>query len=209
MPHIKALTGFKKLNESQLVATASSVIKGMTNNPAFATPPVDLAAVQTVIDELNAAIAAQVDGGPSSTVTKNQKRDALTGLLRKLAHHVQAHCNDDLRVLLSSGFQAAATRGSRSPLDKPSILAVHNGHTNQLVVRLAKVSRAKSYELRTAPLTGGSNVGPWQPGGVFTNSRSMTIPGLTSGLSYAVQARAVGGSTGFSDWSDSVTHMCM
>jgi len=37
----------------------------------------------------------------------------------------------------------------------------------------------------------------------------MRIPGLTAGTNYAVHVRAVGGSTGYSDWSDPVVHMCM
>ncbi|PYR85245.1 MAG: hypothetical protein DMG18_06830 [Acidobacteria bacterium] len=44
---------------------------------------------------------------------------------------------------------------------------------------------------------------------VFNKSRSMTITGLTPGTIYAIQVRALGGSTGSGDWSDAVTHMCM
>jgi hypothetical protein len=32
---------------------------------------------------------------------------------------------------------------------------------------------------------------------------------LTPGQNYSVQARAIGGSTGHSDWSDPVSHMVM
>ncbi|MGH7976559.1 MAG: fibronectin type III domain-containing protein [Limisphaerales bacterium] len=32
---------------------------------------------------------------------------------------------------------------------------------------------------------------------------------LTPGAMYSVQVRAVGGSTGYSDWSDPVSHMAM
>jgi chitodextrinase len=50
--------------------------------------------------------------------------------------------------------------------------------------------------------------GPWQAAGVFTNSRSMTVDGLTPGTTYMFQARAVGGSTRYSDWSNPVLRMC-
>jgi len=36
----------------------------------------------------------------------------------------------------------------------------------------------------------------------------MTINNLTPGTTYAFQVRAVGGSTGYTDWSDPVAHMC-
>ena len=42
-----------------------------------------------------------------------------------------------------------------------------------------------------------------------TNSRSMPLNGLTPGTQYQVQVRAIGGSTGYSDWSDTVSHMSM
>jgi len=42
-----------------------------------------------------------------------------------------------------------------------------------------------------------------------TQARSVQIPGLTPGTTYTVQACALGGTTGQSDWSDPVSHMCM
>jgi len=37
----------------------------------------------------------------------------------------------------------------------------------------------------------------------------MPVNGLVPGTMYQVQVRAIGGSTGYSDWSDAVHHMCM
>ena len=64
-------------------------------------------------------------------------------------------------------------------------------------------------ELRRAVLETSGAPGGWQSGGSFTNSRSMPLNGLTPGATYTIQARAIGGSTGYSDWSDPVSHMCM
>jgi hypothetical protein len=207
--HVRILLGFNSMTDQQVGTTGVTVIKGLTGNKSFTTLPVDLAAVQTEVDDLNAAVAAQAQGGPAATVTKNNKRKVLNGLLRKLAHYVQANCGDDLEVLLSSGFQALTVKVTRSPLDKPTIIGVDNGHTTQLVVKIGKVARAKAYEVRTAPIGADNALGPWQDGGTFTNSRSMAVGSLTPGTIYAVQTRAVGGSTGYSDWSDGVSHMCM
>jgi len=51
--------------------------------------------------------------------------------------------------------------------------------------------------------------GPFQSAGVFSKARSMTITGLTPGTTYAIQVRALGGSTGSGDWSETVTRICM
>jgi hypothetical protein len=44
---------------------------------------------------------------------------------------------------------------------------------------------------------------------MFTQARRIVLTGLTPGVTYAVRVRAIGGSTGFSDWSDPISHMAM
>ena len=53
------------------------------------------------------------------------------------------------------------------------------------------------------------SIATWQAVGVFTYSRPILIENLTPGTTYTMQARAIGGSTGYSDWSDPVSHMAM
>ncbi len=51
--------------------------------------------------------------------------------------------------------------------------------------------------------------GDWFPS-VFTgDSQHITFGGLKPGTNYTVQVRALGGSTGQSDWSDPSSHMAM
>ena len=67
------------------------------------------------------------------------------------------------------------------------------------------------YAALGAPAPGGAagTPGSWQAGGVFSNTRDLAVNGLTPGTIYAIQARVLGGSTGYSDWSDPVQHMSM
>ena len=206
--HIRVSTGFSSYTDQQLVTAAGAIVKGMAGNKAFTNPPVDLAAVQSALDELTAAMAGQVQGGTTATAAKNNKRDALVGLLRKLAHYVQLSFGNDLEVLLSSGFLAVGSKTPSSPVAKPSILSVDSRNTTQLVVKVGKVTRARCYEVRFAAIGAGGAPGPWQPGSLFLTSRSMPVSGLTPGTNYVFQVRAVGGSTIYSDWSDPVVHMC-
>jgi hypothetical protein len=203
-------TGFSSLSDSEAIALAGAV-KGVYAEKALATPPVDQQTLQTALDDVNGAIAAQAaGGGTAATVVKNKKRAVLDGLLRKLAHYVQANCNDDLQIVTNSGFQARAVAvRSTATLDKAQIQSVDNGHSTQLVVSVKKVPHAKMYQVQIAAVGANNTVGSWQPAGVFTKSRSMTLAGLTPGTIYAVQVRALGGATGFGDWSDAVSHMSM
>ena len=69
---------FKKQSAEQLVTMAGAVITGLTGNPAFPAPTVDLKAVQAAADGLNAALAAQAHGGTAATAEKDNKQEALT-----------------------------------------------------------------------------------------------------------------------------------
>ena len=207
--HIRILQNFKKQNEGQLIAAAGAAIKGLTGNAVFANPPVDLKAVQTAVDDLNAAIAAQAQGGTGATAHKNNKREELTAILRKLVHYVQDNCGGDVATVLNAGFAVATSSRASSPLEKPGIASIDFGNTTQLVVKVNPVARARCYEVQTAAIGAGGAPNPWQNAGLFTNSRAITLAGLTPGTTYSVQVRAVGGSTGTTDWSDPVSHVCV
>lgn len=199
---------FKKQTAEQLVIMAGAVIAGLTNNPAFPAPSVDLKAVQAAADDLNAALAAMAHGGVAATAEKNNKQNALIGILRKLKHYVEDNFNNDLAVLLSSGFQAASSSRNRSPLADPAILSVDFGKSTELVLKVTPIACARCYEVRSASGGAENASAVWQSIGLFTDSRLIKISNLVPGKTYAFQVRAVGGSTGYSGWSNPVSRMC-
>ena len=205
---IRIVDRLKRQTAEQLFTMAGAVVNGLTGNPAFPAPTVDLKAVQAAADGLKEALVAQAQGGTAATADKNNKQEALTVLLRKLKHYVEDNCGNDAAVLLSSGFQPAITTRVRAPLGNPSILNVDRGNTGELVLKVTPISRAKSYEVKSAVVGAGNTPGPWQPAGVYTISRAISTNGLTPGTTYMFEVRAVGESTGYSDWSNPVTRMC-
>jgi hypothetical protein len=154
-------------------------------------------------------LAAQVHGGKAATAEKKNKQEMLMDLLRKLKHYVEDNCGKDPAVLLSSGFQAASTNRTRSPLGNPSITNVDCTNSTELTLKVTPIARAKCYEVRVAAVNPGSGPGPWQNVGLFSSSKAITIRALIPGTTYAFQVRAVGGSTGYSDWSNSVSRMSL
>ena len=67
MPHrVRIADRFKKQSAEQLITMAGAVITGLNGNPAFPAPTVDLKAVQAAADDLNAALAAQAQGGTAA-----------------------------------------------------------------------------------------------------------------------------------------------
>ena len=209
MSQLRVQLGFTNSPDHSLEELTLSVLGNLYGNPVYPKPPVPEVTLQTALDSFTAAIAAQAQGGTAATANKNNMRDALIALLRQLASYVQMSCGNNLANLLSGGFEAMSNNRAQTPLDKPSIREITHGNSGQLRTRVGPISNAKSYELRFALITPGAPLGPWQNGGLHTDSRSMPIGDLTPGSSYQIEARAIGGSTGYSDWSDPSSHMCM
>ena len=167
--------------------------------------PVTALQLDTANKDFSAKIGAQNQGGTAATLDRDASRETLIGLLRQIALWLdnKAQGNVDTVTLfhfdyIESGQHAPAT------LAKPVIKAILNEITTQLKLRVLAVANAHSYVVEYR--VGG---GAWTAGGTFTNSRGMVVTGLTPGTLYEFRVRAVGGNNMVSDWSDSVTHMCM
>lgn len=201
---VKVSLAFAQTSDADLSAFTQNVIDSLTGNAGFPTPAVPLADLTAALAAFNDALVAAAQGGPQETAAKNAARNALVGLLRQEAYYVQSTAIGDLAKLLSSGFNNINTNRTQSQLDAPVIVGIENEMSTQLVVHLQPVPNARAYEAQVKNGTGG-----FLPAGIFTKARRLVLTGLTPGQTYTVQSRAVGGSTGYSNWSDPVSHMAM
>jgi hypothetical protein len=155
--------------------------------------PVDMT---TRMNSLQAAITAAQDGGTILTSNKNAALAFAFEGLDANAFYVQTLCRTNLPLLLTSGYQATNTNHGQSALETPSITGIDNDTSTQLDVHLTPVANAVGYEVQTCTGTGA-----WTTVMFSTQARTITLTGLTTGTVYQVRARALGGSTGQSDWS--------
>jgi hypothetical protein len=209
-PQIKAVPqipkvslAFAYLPDNDLdVFSANNVIclTGNASFPELTVKPADLGVLQV---NYHTALLASVTGGSQARALKNEARLPLIAAMRLNAAYVQGRPGLTLSMLLSSGYLAIDTNRSQSELDTPS-LTVDNGNSTQLIAHVPPVANAHSYQVQ-AMTPDGKVVATV----VSTQGRNIVVPGLTPGVVYTLQARAVGGSTDFSDWSDPVSHMCM
>ncbi|MBI5686089.1 MAG: fibronectin type III domain-containing protein [Verrucomicrobia bacterium] len=206
MPQLRVLLAFCKGADHFLAAAAGTVIEGMTNNPAFPNPPVTMAALTVARDEFSRAVALQPEGGKRATAEKKEKRAALVRLMRQLAAYVQQVSDNHLPTLLTSGFHTASSNSVQTQLEKPIVMGLLNGNSGEIIARVKAVANARCYESRVALVPPGGNLGPWQSGNYSTSSRSIRVKDLIPGGLYEIQIRAIGGSTGTSDWSDPKQH---
>jgi hypothetical protein len=155
---IKAVLGFPKLAPKDLLASAAAIYTGTNGNPAYPSPPVDMAALKADIDHFSSAITAAQDGGKKAIVERNRLAEVLIKKLRKLGKYVEISCNDDTKTFLSSGFAAAGVTHSGAPSLSDSIRSIKAGpNSGQFRVAIVAVPGAHSYEVRWGVVgTGGA-----------------------------------------------------
>lgn len=196
-----ALT-FAQYPDGNLSDFSTATNAGMTDNPLYPAPTVSM----TVLGPLTAAfvtkVAAAADGGRLATAEKNEAREELIAALRQNASYVQSIAGTNLPGLLSSGYLAVSTNTTSSPLPKPVVENIDNIQSTKLMMRLKSMSNYRAIEARRK-----TGAGPWESAGIFTKISRIEQEELIPGEVYDFQFRAIGGSTGYSDWSDPISHM--
>ena len=205
---IKAVLGFRLTPDADILFRARAVLTGLTGNPAYPNPAVDLAAVfNPAIDAFAVKITESLDGGKKAITEKDKERETVIEMLTELGHYVEAKSNGKPATFTSSGFEAKSkNRVAPQPLTQPVISNIDHGNTGEITVRITAVPNVRVYELRKAAIDNVGAPGPWTSV-MLTNSKTL-VNGLTPGTTYAFQVRALG-TLGYTDWSDSATLMCI
>lgn len=193
---------FAQLPDGELSGFATGVSAGMDGNALF---PAPIVPNQTVLNQTSTFVekmAAAADGGKQATAEKNEAREVLIASLRQNAAYVQGIAGADLPGLLSSGYKVASNNTTSSPLPKPVVDNIDNFQSTKLMMRLKPIPNYRAIESRRRKAGG-----EWENSGIFTKAARIEQADLTPGQTYDFQFRAIGGSTGYSDWSDPVSHM--
>jgi hypothetical protein len=206
---IKPLESYGAVSDEGIVTTGTAVSTGCTNNTNFPNMPVSAADLKTNVDSLSALIAEAADGSRKVIAQRNKQREVVIKMLRLDGRYVEVTSNGDMAIFMSSGFTPASnTKASPQPLPAPVIKKVaHGPNTGQLTVQIKALPKATSYDVRYGAAAAGTVPATWITQLVTAVKPAPVISGLTSGLNYAVQARATG-KAGYSDWSDSANCIC-
>ena len=170
----------------------------------FPNLPVPPDQIKLLADTLTAKIADRVTGGPAATAAQAKAFDALADALNSDANIVELTVGSDLETLLNTGYLPASTNRTSSPLDDTAITGLYNNGSTQLLLRLATVRNAGSYQVQVST-DGGVT---WLEAVVSRKANRIVVPNLTPTKMYLVRARAIGGSTGSSAWVVSGSIVC-
>jgi hypothetical protein len=198
---------YKRLPVEALPPCAGWIVLCMSGNAAFSKPPIPYAPpvppdptapldMKTRITNLQTSITNYEDGGTQAKTARDLALAAVIEGLDALAFYVQTVARFNLPLMLASGFQARNTNRGQSKLDTPAITGIDNDSPTELDVHVTTVANAYGYEVQICTGTGA-----WTSVKYSQQARTITLTGLTTGTVYQVRVRALGGSTGQSDWS--------
>ena len=88
-------------------------------------------------------------------------------------------------------------------MDHTAIAALLNNGTTEALLQSIPVCNAKTYRVQTS-VDGGKT---WVEACISTQARRIVLSNLVPGTTYAVRARAIGGSTGASVWTSPSSSM--
>ena len=198
---------YKRLPVEAVPPFAGWVVTCLTGSAVFINPPLPLVPpvppsttgpvdMTTRITALQVAIVNYQDGGQQALTARDVALDAVIEGLDMLAFYVQTVARFDRDMMLTSGFVPMSTNHGQSKLDTPSITGIDNDTSTELDVHVSAVTNSYGYEVQICTGTGA-----WVSVKYSAQARTITLTGLTTGTVYQVRVRALGGSTGQSDWS--------
>jgi hypothetical protein len=198
--------GYKLQPPTAVVAILGWIIKCMTGNKSFPNPPVPLVPpvppdpdapvdMTTRLTGLQVAVSNAVGSGVAGTAAKTAALELVFEGMDANAFYVNTIARTNLPLMLASGYSAVSTNRGQTPLDTPSITGIDNDYSTQLAVHLTPITNAIGYEVQTLV------AGVWTTLMFSRQARTITLTGQPSGQVVQVRARALGGSTGQSDWS--------
>jgi hypothetical protein len=204
MPLIRTSRSYGRLPDLGVSAFAGGVITGLTGNEELADPPVKPTALATLKKTFDDAIIAASEGGALAKAHRDAARAALLSALNKDASYVDINCDEDMTVLLSSGYETVSTNRAQTVLNPPEVTSAEYGQAGEIKLRVKGDPNRKAVLGRCKTMDGD-----WGPVVTFKNSRSILFDGLKAGTTYVMQLCGLGGSTGQSDWSEPVSKMAL
>jgi hypothetical protein len=194
--NLAILRDFYQYNPDHLVIFGSNISTNL-DLVTFPNLPVPATVIKTLADDLTAKQGAMIIGGPVEKEARDTAFDALCAALDTDADEVEKVVKANMQMLLTTGYLPASTNRTSSPLDDTAIIGLFNNGTTQVLLRLQSVRNARSYQVQTSADNGKT----WQESSSPTQARRIVIAGLVPGTTYLVRARAIGGSTGASNWT--------
>lgn len=196
--HLKVSIACLRLPVASFLMCGRSIVFAMQENNNYPDPYPPLATITSALDDLARKIPPADDGSRQALAARNSSWLLAGSLLRQLATYVQGHCENDLTILLSSGFVATKARSRIGQLSAPQNLRyAYTGKSGMIKLRFKPVHGVTAgYTIQVAE----GFEGPYVDAGTYSESRIL-LQGLTPMKTCWIRVRA-NGAAGPSGWSN-------
>ena len=204
MSNIKAIIDFSGYTAAELSPIAQTIHDKMTTNAVtFASPPVTMAALQTLATAYDTKLVARASRATADIIAFNSARAALEDALGGLGNYANSIAKGDAVMVEKSGFPSYDTSKTvdPSPPAAPTDLRLRHGDlTGSILARYRPERHPNTNEVQTN--TGDPNVeADWHLKGMFQGGRA-ELSGFTPGVVVWVRVRTVGLKGVMGAWSD-------
>jgi hypothetical protein len=182
---------FFKHSDALFLIDVQRIIDGLTGNTHFTEPTPTLLEINAAKTAFSNAFAGAPAKGHQGTAAKDKTRATLEDLIRKLSKYVELNSQDDVTILLSSGFTLQKDPEAHGALEEPNNFKVRNGVTSGTMdLSVDPIPGAYVYYYLWAQLPVAADA-IWAS---KVGKASVTIEGLTPGKEYAFKVCGVGSS---------------
>lgn len=204
MNNTKAIINFEDYNASELGPIAQTIHNKLTTNAAtFATPPVTMADLQTLITSYDAKLVARASRATADVIAFNEVREELMSTLGVLGGYINVVAKGDPVIIEKSGCPSYDTTRptDTSPPAAPQNVRLRQGEVSgSFLVRYKPDRSPSTNEVQVS--TGDPNLeASWQTKGLFQGGRA-ELPGCPPGALVWVRVRTVGLKGVMGAWSD-------
>ena len=206
----KLITTFERLNESDFLAKAGTIVTNLTANPNYPEPwAVQVATLAQLTTSYSAYLDnyhAAINHDMLKIALRNSARLALTEQLKALIPYLEMLAQGDTHILATTGYDLrkdVVRGGSADILAAPVDFRVgHGAKSGSFDIHIAKLLGAGSYEVQITE-NDPSIEANWRHAMSSLTSSHILLEGLTPGKAYWVRVRGIG-TAGAGVWTDPV-----
>ena len=161
----------------------------MKNNPYFPDPVPPVDTINQLVNEFSNALSEAAMKNKGDIAEKNTLRKRLEHQLGRLALYVMYVADDDVNILISSGYNLTKKR-MRNKLaepDMPTLTSVANSGMIMCMIKAVKGARHYLHEISSDPFAPNAI---WETHSC--SRRKYTFSNLTSGQKYWVRVAVLG-----------------
>jgi hypothetical protein len=197
---------FGSLTNNQLWQRGMAVVLALLGNVRYPNPPVAMAMLQSLLDAFHAAIIDAMEGSKKAMTLRDSLQAQVISALKLVASYVQENANGDFS---NTGFETYdTTRKTGQLVSTPTFRRIYHGvNSGEIMLLINAVPYARGYQVQYAALKGG-DPGPWTVVDVMNVKSAFKISGLAPQTRYVFQVHTIG-TANRSDWSNSVTIICV